>query len=145
MTRRVRPEQQIQKAVLGHLTWRAVPDVWWCHYPAGGQRLPIEAAILQSLGVVAGVPDLLLVYRGQLYALEPKAETGRLTDVQSSVHEKMRRAGAIVATAYGVDAALRQLTTWGLLRPDASTQIAKAFAGLRHDVVERVRARGGSR
>jgi hypothetical protein len=145
MTRRVRPERQIQKAVLGHLAWRAVPDVWWCHYPAGGWRSPIEAAILQSLGVVAGVPDLLLIHRGQLYGLELKAGAGRLTNTQSDMHEKMRRAGAIVATAYGVDAAVTQLVAWGVLRPDASTQVARAFAGLRHDVAERVRARGGSR
>ena len=145
MTRRVRPEQQIQKAVLGHLAWRALPDLWWCHYPAGGWRSPIEAAILQSLGVVAGVPDLLLVHRGQLYGLELKAEAGRLTDVQLDVHAKMKQAGAVVATAYGVDAALAQLAAWGLLRPDVSTQVAKAFARLRHDVAERAQVRRGSR
>jgi hypothetical protein len=145
MTRRARPEQQVQKAVLGHLAWRAVPDVWWCHYPAGGWRSPIEAAILQGLGVVAGVPDLLLIHRGQLYGLELKAEAGRLTDVQLDVHAKMKRAGAVVATAHGVDAALKQLAAWDLLRPEASSQVAKTFARLRHDVAARVRARGGSR
>jgi hypothetical protein len=143
MTRR--PEQQIQRAVLGQLAWRAVPGTWWCHYPAGGWRSAIEAAILRGLGVVAGVPDILIVYCGQLYALELKAANGRLTDVQSDTHAAMKRAGAIVATARGIDDALGQLTLWGLLRPDASTQTAKAFAGLRHDVTGRVRARGGSR
>jgi hypothetical protein len=64
MTRRARPEQQVQKAVLGHLAWRAVPGTWWAHYPAGGWRSPIEAAIFKSLGVVAGVPDILIVHRG---------------------------------------------------------------------------------
>jgi hypothetical protein len=145
MTRRVRPEQQIQKAVLDHLAWRAVPGTWWAHYPAGGWRSPIEAAILQSLGVIAGVPDILIVHRGQLYALELKAAGGRLTTIQANMQAAMTRAGAIVATAHGVDAALAQLVAWGLLRPEASTQIASAFAGLRHDVAERVRARGGSR
>jgi hypothetical protein len=145
MTRRARPEQQVQKAVLGHLAWRAVPDVWWCHYPAGGWRSPIEAAIFKSLGVVAGVPDILIVYCGQLYGLELKAEAGRLTGIQSDTQAAMQRAGAIVATAHGVDAALAQLVAWGLLRPEASTQVAKAFAGLRHDVAERAQNRGRSR
>jgi hypothetical protein len=144
MTRRARPEQQVQKAVLGHLAWRAVPGVWWCHYPAGGWRSPIEAAIFKSLGVVAGVPDLLLVRDGQLYALELKAEAGRLTDVQSDAQAKMRRAGAIVATARGVDEALGQLVLWGLIRPEASTQVASAFTGLRHDVAARAQNRGRS-
>jgi hypothetical protein len=145
MTRRVRPEQQIQKAVLGHLAWRAVPGVWWCHYPAGGWRSPIEAAIFKSLGVVAGVPDILIVHHGQLYALELKVAGGRLTTIQSDTQAAMVRAGAIVATAHGLDAALAQLVAWGLIRPDASTQVAGAFAELRHDVAERARARGGSR
>jgi hypothetical protein len=145
MTRRARPEQQVQKAVLGHLTWRAVPGTWWCHHPAGGWRSAIEAAILRGLGVVAGVPDILIVHCGQLYALELKAANGRLTDVQSDTHAAMKRAGAIVATAHGLDAALAQLVAWGLIRPDASTQVAGAFAELRHDVAERARARGGSR
>jgi hypothetical protein len=140
-----RPEQQVQKAVLNHLAWRAVPGTWWCHYPAGGWRSAIEAAILRGLGVVAGVPDILIVHCGQLYALELKAANGRLTDVQSDTHAAMKRAGAIVATARGIDDALGQLTLWGLLRPEASTQVAKTFAGLRHDVAARVRARGGSR
>ena len=30
---RARPEQQLQRAVLGHLAWRAMPGVWACHYP----------------------------------------------------------------------------------------------------------------
>jgi hypothetical protein len=143
MTRR--PEQQMQKAVLGHLAWRAVPGVWWCHYPAGGWRSAIEAAILRGLGVVAGVPDILIVHCGQLYALELKAANGRLTDVQSDTHAAMKRAGAIVATAHGIDDALGQLTLWGLLRPDVSPSPATAFARLRHDVAERARAQGRSR
>jgi hypothetical protein len=145
MTRRARPEQQIQRAVLSHLAWRAMPGTWWCHYPAGGWRSPIEAAIFKSLGVVAGVPDILIVHGSQLYALELKAETGRLTDVQSDTQAAMRRAGAIVATARGLDDALGQLVLWGLIRPEASTQTANAFAGLRHDVAERARVHRGSR
>jgi hypothetical protein len=145
MTRRARPEQQIQKAVLSHLAWRAVPGTWWCHYPAGGWRSPIEAAIFKSLGVVAGVPDILIAHCGQLYGLELKAEAGRLTDIQSDTQAAMKCAGVIVATAHGLDAALGQLVLWGLLRPEASTQAATAFAGLRHDVAERARTQGRSR
>ena len=145
MTRRARPEQQLQRSVLSHLAWRAVPGTWWCHYPAGGWRSPVEAAIFKSLGVVAGVPDILIVHCGQLYALELKGEAGRLTEIQSDTQAAMERAGAIVATAHGVDEALGQLVMWGLLRSEASTQTARAFAGLRQDVAECVRARGESR
>jgi len=136
MTRR-RPEQQLQRAVIEHLRWRGVPGLWWCHYPAGGFRSAIEAAIFKSLGTTAGVPDLLLVYRGQLYGLEIKNDNGRLSDTQAATHDAMKRAGAAVETAYGLDQALAHLITWGLLRPDVSNQVANTFTELRDDVARR--------
>jgi hypothetical protein len=60
-SRQRRPEQQLQRAVIDHLRWRAPADVWFAHYPAGGQRSPIEAAILKGMGVRPGTPDLLLL------------------------------------------------------------------------------------
>jgi hypothetical protein len=129
--RRRQPEAQLQRAVLDHLAWRAVPGAWWCHYPAGGWRSPIEAAILKSLGTIAGVPDLLIVHRGQLYALELKIEHGRLTQTQIDTQARMRAAGATVATAVEIDAALAQLEQWQLLRPNISNQIGRAFEELR--------------
>ena len=116
MTRR-RPEQQLQRAVIEHLRWRGVPGLWWCHYPAGGFRSAIEAAIFKSLGTTAGVPDLLLVYRGQLYGLELKNDNGRLSDTQAATHDAMKRAGAVVETAYGLDQALAHLITVGAVAP----------------------------
>jgi hypothetical protein len=114
--RRSRPEQQIQRAVLEQLAWRGVPDLWWCHVPNGGFRTAVEAAIFKSLGLIPGVPDLLLVYRGQTYGLELKAQGGRLSPTQIATHERMRQAGAIVETANGIDEALAYPELWQLLR-----------------------------
>jgi hypothetical protein len=119
--RRAYPEQSIQRDALDHFRWRGVPNTFVFHCPNGGQRSPIEARILKGLGVVAGVPDLLIVHRGQLYALELKAECGRVTEIQAACHKRLRDAGARVAVAAGIDEAVRQLTSWGLLRPDVST------------------------
>jgi hypothetical protein len=118
MTRR-QPEAELQRAVLDHLRWRGVPNLFVCHYPAGGWRSRVEAAILKSIGTRAGVPDLLIVHRGQLYALELKAAS-RLTDTQSATHEELKRAGAEVAVAYSLDGALAQLECWELLRRAAA-------------------------
>jgi hypothetical protein len=137
MTRRRQPEQELQRSVLDHLRWRGVRNLFFFHYPAGGWRSPIEAAILKSLGVVAGVPDILVIHDGQLYGLELKTEYGRLTPTQIETQECMRTAGATVATAVEIDAALKQLTAWGLLRPDVSNQTARTFQQLRHDVARR--------
>ena len=139
IARRRQPEVQLQRVVLEHLRWRGVSRLFVFHYPAGGWRSPIEAAIFKSLGVVAGVPDLLLVYQGQLYGLELKTAHGRLTPTQIDTQQRMRNAGAIIATAVEIDAALDILEGWGLLRPNVANQYASAFRGLRHDVAERTK------
>jgi hypothetical protein len=136
---RRRPEQELQRAVLDHLAWRGVRNLFVCHYPAGGWRSPVEAAIFKSLGVVAGVPDLLIVCDGRCFALELKTAHGRLTPTQIDTQTRMRAAGAIVATAVEIDAALDILEGWGLLRPNVSNQLARAFSELRHDVAERTK------
>jgi hypothetical protein len=123
MTRR-RPEQELQKAVLEHLAWRSVPGMFVFHYPAGGWRSPIEAAIFRGLGVVAGIPDVLIIRAGHVFALELKTAHGHLTVTQIETQARMHAAGATVATAIELDAALAQLEQWGLLRPDVSARRA---------------------
>jgi VRR-NUC domain len=111
-----RPEQQIQKAVLGHLRWRGVPNLWWAHFANGGARSAIEGAIFRGLGVRSGAPDVVLVHRGQAFFLELKARNGKLSTVQRACHEQLRQAGAEVSVARGVDEALAVLERWQLLR-----------------------------
>jgi hypothetical protein len=114
--RRRRPEDAIQRVLLEHLRLRAPRDCFFTHFPAGGVRSPIEAAIMKGLGVRAGVPDLLIVYEGTLYGLELKADGRKPTALQEETQTALRCAGAVVATAVGLDAALRQLEAWNLLR-----------------------------
>jgi hypothetical protein len=56
MTRRFRPEDQIQRAVFQHLRIRGAPNLFAFHPANGGYRRPIEAAVLKGLGVRVGVP-----------------------------------------------------------------------------------------
>jgi hypothetical protein len=126
MTRR-RPEQQLQKAVLEHLRWRGVRGLFAFHYPAGGWRSPVEAAIFKSLGVVAGIPDIIIICNGRCFALELKTAHGRLTPTQIETQTRMRAAGATVGTAVEIDAAMECLEGWGLLRPNVASQLAEAL------------------
>jgi hypothetical protein len=109
------PETALQRVIVEHLAWCAHPDAFCFHVPLGGYRRPVEAAILKAIGTVAGVPDIICVYGGRVYCLELKTERGRVSDVQRVVHDRLRRAGAEVEVAFGLDAALAVLTGWGLL------------------------------
>jgi hypothetical protein len=112
----VKPEQQIHRAVVQHLRMRGVPGVVFLHPANGGPRRPVEAAIFKSLDVRAGAADLLLWHAGKSFALELKAESGRATAAQREFLDDMAAAGACVCLAEGLDAALRALEEWGLLR-----------------------------
>ena len=115
-----RLEDQLQRAVLEHLEVRAVPSCSWFHVGNGGYRTRVEARVFRSLGVKAGVPDLILIRDGKTYGLELEADGGRLTPVQQTTHVLMREAGAVVEVAAGIDAAIWQLEAWGLLRGRAT-------------------------
>jgi hypothetical protein len=113
---RVRPEDNIQRAVFQHIRVRGVPGLVAWHTPNGGARKPIEAAILQGLGVRAGVSDVIAVYESKVFALELKSEHGRASDAQLEFLADIEKAGALTAISHGIDSALKTLEAWGLLR-----------------------------
>jgi hypothetical protein len=109
-------ERLIQRAVFTHLRTRPAPGVVAWHTPNGGYRHKSEAAIFNGLGVLAGIPDVIAIRAGNVYALELKAERGKLSPAQMSTIDALSAAGVTCAVAYGVDAAIEQLEAWGLLR-----------------------------
>jgi hypothetical protein len=113
-------EQSIQAAVFQHFRARAAAGVFAFHVPNGGYRRPIEAKILQGLGVTGGVPDVCAIKQGRAYFLELKAEGGRLSEAQERALIALREAGAMATHAHGLSQALRILEGWGLLRGIAS-------------------------
>jgi VRR-NUC domain len=115
-------EAVIQRAIFTHLRMRAVPGVFAFHVPNGGYRLPVEAARLKGLGVRPGVPDVVGIHCGQVFAIELKTEGGRATDAQLQAIEDIRRAGGHAQVCHGLDYALAVLEGWGLLRGRAGGQ-----------------------
>jgi hypothetical protein len=114
--RHKRPEDQIQRVVLEHLRIRGPRNAFWFHPANGGGRSPVEGAILKGLAVRPGVPDPIIVHTGKVFALELKANGQRSTPIQTEAQEALRAAGAEVAVAVGLDAALEQLESWQLLK-----------------------------
>jgi hypothetical protein len=117
-------EEAIQRVVFSHLRVRAVPGVVAFHVPNGGYRRPIEAARLKGLGVRAGVPDVIALHRGQVYALELKTKHGKATEGQLQAIEDIRAAGGRAQICHGLDGALAALEGWGLLRGRAGVLTA---------------------
>jgi hypothetical protein len=120
MSRRQQPEAQIQRAVLAHLEARAAPDAFWFHPPNGGARTRVEGAILKSLGVRPGVPDLILFRGGRCYSIELKAPGRQPSPAQRATIARMERAGVFCSIVDSLDRALAQLEQWQLLRVVAS-------------------------
>jgi hypothetical protein len=114
--RRARPEDEIQRAVIAHFATRGARGTYLFAVPNGGVRSPIEAAIMRGLGTRPGTPDLFMIHRGKVFALELKTENGRATDAQFQAIEDLRAAGAHAEVCYGLDRALAVLEGWGLLR-----------------------------
>lgn len=125
---KARPEDVVQRAVVCHIQRRKYPDVSWFAVPNGGWRSASEAAIMQGLGVRAGVLDLMLFRGGRAFALELKRDKGgRLSQHQSGMIRELEAAGVECAVACGIDQAIAQLERWGLIR-GASREIGNAAA-----------------
>jgi VRR-NUC domain len=120
MPARRHPEQDIQRALFEHIDRRGVPGLVAIHCPNGGWRSPIEAKILQSLGVTPGVPDVLLWFDCKAFAIELKSEAGRTTEAQLEMLNRLSEAGVFTAICHSLDRALAVLESWSLLR--GSTQ-----------------------
>ena len=109
-------EQQIQRGTFQHLRARPVPGAFFWHPFSGGFRRPKEAAIFKGLGAIAGLPDVMVLHQGQLYAPELKREGDQPSEAQLACLAAMERAGAFTAIAEGLDRALACLEAWELLR-----------------------------
>jgi hypothetical protein len=146
MTRRRRqPEAALQKCVVDHLRIRPAPNSVAFAVPNGGYRRPIEAAILKSMGTLAGVPDICCIREGRTFFLELKAAGGRLSPTQVAAHSLLASAGAQVAVADNIDAALKQLESWRLLRGTVARALTfRTTCRNRRMTIFRTESRGGA-
>lgn len=98
-------------------TWKIqpakLPGVIGFHVPNGGTRSAIEGKRLKQSGVLAGVPDWLMLW-GRLFCIEFKKPGGVLSAAQIALHPMFVAAGAWVVTVDSVEAAKAQTRLWGL-------------------------------
>lgn len=104
MARRARLEEALQRAVASYLDVALPDEAEWWHTPSQrGTRNRYEMGILKVLGVRPGIPDVLILYRGQLIGIELKTPKGRLTPAQKVMRDRLMQAGALVAVCRSVD------------------------------------------
>jgi hypothetical protein len=112
-----RVEQDMQRAVVAHLRTRGVPGLLYWHTPQGAHYSSrMQGAIMQGLGVLAGVSDLLLMYAGKIYALELKAPGEKPTAAQKAYLTAFWKNGGYAEYRDSLDGAIEQLEEWQLLR-----------------------------
>lgn len=117
-----KPEAREQARLIAALRrcWNLLPDEHRpivFHVPNGGSRNAMEAANLKTQGVLAGIPDLVITLRGgRVLWIEMKADDGRVSPAQKSVHAHLRELEHSVITAYSAEEALQALRLffqWG--------------------------------
>ena len=89
-------------------------DVLAFHPANGGRRGKAEAGRFKALGVVAGIPDVVVIAASRVYGLELKTRTGRVSERQKVIAERWRRAGGAYAVARSIDEARAILAAWGI-------------------------------
>lgn len=103
-------ENNIQRAVFKHLKQRGAPGVFAFHPKNGGvHQRGRRSGINTGLGVIPGVPDIIVIKQGKTFCLELKADTGKVSPAQLDTMKAMAVAGATVGVTHGLDAALRWL------------------------------------
>lgn len=108
-------EAGIQAAIVDYVR-RCYPQVLVAHIPNGGWRTQAEAGRFRWLGLVAGMPDLILAWPGRGVAFwEVKdPELGRLSDAQLEVIERLSSMGHLVTVVTSIDDARQELAALGL-------------------------------
>lgn len=83
--------------------------------PNGGNRNPREAAKLKWTGVLAGVPDLVVLGdQGRTLFIECKAEKGRESPEQSALMDRLWARGFTVHTVRDLETAIAVGRSFGL-------------------------------
>lgn len=100
-------ENQIQRSIAKYLDMvlpSALPSnsFWTAINPIPGKSI-IAASNSKQMGMKAGVPDILILHKGETIWIEVKKEGGYLSKVQKSVHMNIDTAGGAVYTARSID------------------------------------------
>jgi hypothetical protein len=110
-------EAAIQREIVRTLRF-GLPSGWLVVGVSNNPRSKITGAIEKGMGLTAGFPDLGIYgdLDGSPFAgfLEVKTKTGRVSEAQRDMHDRLQDAGFRVAIVRSTDDALAAARAWGL-------------------------------
>jgi hypothetical protein len=112
-----RIEQAIHRQIVAGLR-AALPRRWVvAHIPNGGHRSDVEGAIFKAMGVLPGMPDIMILGEtdegSRAWFFEVKRDhKAPLTAHQKNVHETLRDLGFAVEVVTSWTEALRWANHW---------------------------------
>lgn len=108
-------EYRIQVAIIDHITGRKTQmrafNAFVTHIYQG--RSAKDGFFLKQLGVVAGVADMIVLWKGGMGFLECKTESGKLSTAQRKFQGVCYWLGVNYAVVRSVKQAHDQLVAWG--------------------------------
>jgi hypothetical protein len=109
--KRQRPEAILHKQVIAYLA-RALPlRAFHSTLFNGGHGHFIRGAMLSTIGVRRGLPDILVLHEGKAYGIELKSNIGRLSGHQHECHAALNDARVPVRVCRSVEDVHRFLVT----------------------------------
>jgi hypothetical protein len=114
------PEFAIHVAILEWI--RAVaPSLLPFHPANGGLRTASEAQALKRMGVVPGIPDIvILAPGGSVYLIEVKPPGGELSKDQRAINERFLEMGIPHCVCRSIEDARIALKNWNLTTREAT-------------------------
>lgn len=79
-----------------------------------GKTINLEGIARKNKGCIAGVPDITIIFQGRYHGIELKAGANGLSKPQRDLHPDMRKAGALIETAWAIEEVFASLVKWGI-------------------------------
>ena len=113
-------ETTIHKAIVQAFKLLRKPDVLMFHVANERRCSEKEGSFLKSLGVVAGVPDLIFVMPGGITCwMEIKVPNGRLTPEQRAFHDVLTANEHRCVVVHSLDEAIHIMQLWNVIKTAA--------------------------
>ena len=104
----------MQRSVVDYLRWAAPDDLWWTSVNPVPAKSKAVAGMSKALGMRAGVPDFIFLYRGQALLIELKSSKGRESPAQREMSLLAAKAAVPTFICRSVDEVAAKIAAWGV-------------------------------